>query len=154
MDTSSSNRIVVTIDGRQTEVAPATTILEAARQMGISIPTLCHCRGLPPYGACRVCVVEIETPAGPKQVASCSYPVEDTLVVRTDTEEVIESRRTVLELLLAQAPESRELAEFAAGLGVESTPFEPADGGDCILCGLCVRACNELMGRGAMARCA
>jgi len=150
MKASSSDRVVVTIDGRSAEVAGGSTILDAARQMGIAIPTLCHYRGLAPYGACRVCLVEIETARGPKQVASCSYPVEPGLVVHTDTQTVRESRRTILELLLAQAPGSSELAEFAAELGVTSTPLEPAAEGKCILCGLCVRVCNDLMGRGAI----
>jgi heterodisulfide reductase subunit A len=145
-----SDRVRVSVDGREAEVPRGTTILEAARQLGIAIPTLCHARGLSPYGACRVCLVEVDTPRGTRQVASCSYPVEDGLVVRTDTEPVRESRRTIVELLLAQAPESRDLAELAAGLGVRSTPFEPAAEGKCILCGLCVRTCNELMGRGAI----
>ena len=107
MDASGSQRVQVTVDGRTADVPRGTTVLEAARQMGIAIPTLCYYRGLSPYGACRVCLVEIDTPRGPKQVASCSHPVEDKLVVRTDTEAVLESRRTVLELLLAQAPESQ-----------------------------------------------
>ncbi|NQT15244.1 MAG: FAD-dependent oxidoreductase, partial [Planctomycetes bacterium] len=150
MDTCLSDRITVTVDGRSTEVAQGATILDAARQMGIAIPTLCHCPGLSPYGACRICVVEIDTPRGPKQVASCSFPVEHELVVRTDTEAVRESRRTILELLLAQAPQSTELAELAAQLGVTSSTLEPAPEGKCILCGLCVRVCSDLMGRGAI----
>ena len=150
MDISTSDRFEVTIDGRTAHVARGTTVLEAARQIGVSIPTLCHYRGLSPYGACRVCLVEIDTPRGPRQVASCSHPVEDGLVVRTQTEAVLESRKTVVELLLAQAPHSRELAEFANELGVQSTRFEPAIEGKCILCGLCVRTCNELMSRGAI----
>ena len=150
MESSSSERILVTLDGRTAEVARGATILEAARGMGIPIPTLCDYRGLPPYGACRVCVVEIDTPGGPKQVASCTHPVEENLVVRTDTDGVRESRRTVLELLLAQAPDSRRLAEFAAGLGIRSTPFETTAKGKCILCGLCVSVCGDLMGQGAI----
>ena len=149
MSTSSLNRIPVTIDGRTADFVPGTTILDAACSMGISIPTLCHYRGIKPYGACRVCLVEIETPAGPRQAASCSCPIEGNMVVHTDTETVQKSRRTILQLLLAQAPESQELAKFATDLGVESTPFEIAEGGKCILCGLCARVCGELMGRGA-----
>ena len=145
-----SDRVRITIDGRETAAAASGTILEAARQMGISIPTLCHYRGLSPYGACRVCLVEIDTPRGPRQVASCSYPVEENLVVRTDTEAVKESRRTVLELLLAEAPQSQELAQLAAELGVSRTPLEQAAEGKCILCGLCVRTCNDLMAQGAI----
>jgi heterodisulfide reductase subunit A len=140
----------VSIDGRTTEVPRGTTLLNAARQMGISIPTLCNYRGLTPYGACRVCLVEMETPRGGQLVASCSYPVEDGMNVRTETEGVRESRQTILELLLAQAPDSTELAQFAADLGVKSTPFPLNVGSKCILCGLCSRVCNEMMGRGAI----
>ena len=118
--------------------------------MGVAIPTLCNYRGLSPYGACRVCLVELETPRGSQLVASCSYPVEDGLLVHTETESVRRTRQTILELLLAQAPESRELASFAATLGVQSTPFEPDHGKKCILCGLCARMCSEMMGRGAI----
>ena len=153
MDASSSQRVVVTVDGRTAEVPGSATILEAARQMGISIPTLCHFRGLAPYGSCRVCLVEIDTPRGPRQVASCTYPVESGMVVRTDTKAVRQSRQTILELLLAEAPDSRELKQFAANLGVKATPFEPAAAGGCILCGICVRVCNDLMGRGALNLC-
>ncbi len=148
--TTKATTATITIDGRTADVAAGTTILDAARQMGVSIPTLCHYRGLSPYGACRVCLVEIDTPRGRSTVASCSFPVEGDLVVHTETEDVRASRRAVLELLLAQAPDSPELAEFAAALGVESTPLETAEQGRCILCGLCVRACNDLMGRGAI----
>lgn len=150
METSSPDQVIVTVDGRTVEVPRGTTILDAARQMGISIPTLCHYRGLSPYSACRVCLVEMETPRGPKLVASCSFGVEENVVVHTDTEQVKESRKTVLELLLAKAPDSPELAEFARELGVESTSFEPAEKGRCVLCGLCTRACNELMNRRAI----
>jgi heterodisulfide reductase subunit A len=147
---TATDRVLVNVDGRSAEVPRGTSVLNAARQMGVSIPTLCNYRGLTPYGACRVCLVEIETPRGGQLVASCSHPIEDKLVVRTETEKVKEARRTVLELLLAQAPDSRELAEVARGLGVESTPFQPEPGGKCVLCGLCTRMCNEMMGRGAI----
>ncbi len=150
MATTASDRVLITMNGRTTEVPRDTTILNAARQMGITIPTLCNYRGLTPYGACRVCLVEIETPRGGQLAASCSYPLESNLVVHTDTESVKAARQTVLELLLAQAPDSRELAEFAANLGVKGTPFQPAAEGKCILCGLCTRVCNEMMGRGAI----
>src|SRR5512142_1004321 len=111
MDATASDRVAVQIDGRTAEVPRGTTILNAARQMGVTIPTLCNYRGLSPYGACRVCLVEIESPRGRQMVASCSYPIETQLVVHTETETVKESRQTILELLLARAPESRELAE-------------------------------------------
>ena len=154
MDTNktdaSLNRLKITIDGRTAFVAPGTTVLESARQLGISIPTLCSYRGLSPYGACRICIVEIDTPRGPKQAASCTYPVENNMVVHTDTPQIRESRSIILELLLAQAPDSTELAVFAAKYGVSSTSFTKAKTGSCILCGLCVRACGDLMGRSAI----
>ena len=106
METTATDTLSVTIDGRTSSVAAGTTILNAARQMGIAIPTLCNYRGLEPLGACRVCIVEIDSPRGPRQVASCSYPVENGMVVRTDTPAIQDSRRTILELLLAQAPQS------------------------------------------------
>jgi heterodisulfide reductase subunit A2 len=150
MSTPASERVTITIDGRVSEVARGTTLLEAARQMGVTIPTLCNMRGLPAYAACRVCLVELETPRGPRYVTSCSHPAEDRAVVHTDTEQVRQIRQTILELMLAQAPQSRDLAEFAAKLGVRSTPFEPEPEGECVLCGLCVRVCGPLMGRGAV----
>jgi heterodisulfide reductase subunit A len=150
MAQSAANTISVTIDGRKIETPAATTILNAARQMGISIPTLCNYRGIEPLGACRVCIVEIDTPRGPRQVASCSYPVENGMVVHTDTSGVRENRATILELLLAQAPQSKKLADFAAAHGVTASSFAKEPDGDCILCGLCVKTCNDLMGRGAI----
>jgi ferredoxin len=150
METVMTDTLSVTIDGRTSSVTAGTTILNAARQMGIAIPTLCNYRGLEPLGACRVCIVEIDSPRGPRQVASCSYPAENGMVVRTDTQAVQDSRRTILELLLAQAPQSEKLAAFAAELGVTSTSFNKKPEGKCILCGLCVKTCNDLMGRGAI----
>jgi heterodisulfide reductase subunit A len=171
MSATASDRVTITVDGRTADVARGTTILNAARQVGIAIPTLCNLRGLPPYAACRVCLVELETPRGPRYVASCSHPAEQGSVVHTDTQQVRALRQTMLELMLAQAPESHELAEFAVKLGVRSTPFEKgvrnhcceALSGSfqkmvpdtfstfsCVLCGLCVRVCGQLMGRGAV----
>lgn len=150
MPKASSERVTVSIDGRRAEVARGTTVLGAARQLGVSIPTLCHYAGISPYGACRICMVEIDTPNGPKQVASCSFPVQEGLVVRTETPAVKASRQMVLRLLLAQAPDSPELIRIAQALGVVDTPFEKAQSGKCIQCGLCVRVCSELMGRSAI----
>ena len=150
MAASLPNMATVTIDGRSSEVSIGTTILDAARQMGISIPTLCHYGGITPAGACRVCLVEIEVGSARKMVSSCSHPIEGDLVVHTASDAVLETRRTVIELLLAQAPDSRELRDFAAENGVESTAFASAEEGKCVLCGLCTRVCGDVMGRGAI----
>jgi len=148
--TTPPHSVTITVNGRPVDVAIGTTVLEAAREIGVAIPTLCQYAGVSPYGACRVCLVEIETPRGPRLVASCSHPVEDGLVVSTETEGIREARQTILELLLAQAPDSPELVEFAGEFGVETTPFATAEAGRCIMCGLCVRVCDETMGRSAI----
>jgi heterodisulfide reductase subunit A2 len=148
--TTSQQTMTITIDGRTTTVAAGTTVLDAARGMGIPIPTLCSYRGLSPYGACRVCIVEIETPRGAKQIASCSYPVENNMVIHVDTPSIRKSRKIIIELLLAQAPDSEKLVAFAKEQGVESTSFKKAGSGSCILCGLCVRTCSDVMKRDAI----
>jgi len=133
MAATASDRVGVSVDGRTAEVPRGMTVLEAARQMGVSIPTLCNYRGLSPYGACRFCLVELEAPRGGQLVASCSHPVESGMVVRTETESVKEARRTVLELLLAQA---------------QASPRVPViDRESCIhfktgQCGLCAKVCQ------------
>jgi hypothetical protein len=91
--------VSITIDGRQTDVPDGTTILEAAEKLGIAIPTLCYLKGISPGSVCRLCTVEVEKVA--RLVPSCSYPVSQGMVVKTDTQRVRDTRRTVLELILA-----------------------------------------------------
>jgi bidirectional [NiFe] hydrogenase diaphorase subunit len=146
----------LTIDGRSIEVLPGYTVLQAAREHGIHIPTLCYLESLPPYAACRLCLVEIATPRGRrspsgdgKLVASCAYPCEDGLVVRTNTELVLSTRRTVVELLMSTAGHLPVVQRLADELGVQ-VPYVTLEPNDCILCGLCVRACREIVGVGAI----
>jgi len=139
----------LTIDGKQVEVEPGTTVLQAAEKLGIQIPTLCHHKSLLPHGACRVCLVELDGPAGPRIHASCVYPAEDGLVVNTNTPRVVKTRKIMMELLLARCPEVKRVRELAAEMGIEGTRF-PKKQEDCILCGLCVRVCQERMGVGAI----
>lgn len=141
--------IRLTIDGKRIRVKPGRTLLEAARENGIWIPTLCYHEALEPYGGCRLCIVELETPRGPRVVASCVYPCEEGAVVHTDSESVRQSRQVAAELLLARAGDVPFIQELAASLGVHSTPYTlPAD--DCVLCARCVRACREIVGVGAI----
>lgn len=141
----------VTIDGKSTEVAPDTTILEAARAVGVDIPTLCHHPAVEPAGNCRVCTVEVFRGGRSRLVTACNYPIrEDGLEVRTDTERVRRARRLVLELLLARAPEAEVLRRYAHRYGVEEPRFRSERTDDCILCGLCVRVCGELIGAHAI----
>jgi len=141
--------ISLRIDGRPAEVSEGTTVLEAARRLGIKIPTLCYHEALKPYGGCRLCLVEVTAGTRTQLTASCTYPVAEGLEVRTDTDEVLEARRFVLDLLWSRCPEVPELAEMARQLGLAEPSF-PKGASECILCGKCVRMCNELQRVGAI----
>ena len=135
--------ITLTIDGRRVGAFEGETVLEAARRVGIEIPTLCYHPALSPYGACRLCVVEVEQRGRRRLVVSCLFPVEEGLVVWTDNERVRKARRGVMELLLARCPNVPAIRELAAKMGVNEPRFPLEDEG-CILCGLCVRCCEEI----------
>jgi len=137
--------ISLTIDGHKVEALEGSSILEAAREHGIEIPTLCFHEALEPYGSCRLCVVELETPRGPRLVASCVYPAEEGAMVETNSEKVQASRRMTAELLLAAAPHAKAIQELTVRMGVQEPRVSLSDN-DCILCGLCVRACKEIVG--------
>ncbi|HUT13368.1 MAG TPA: 2Fe-2S iron-sulfur cluster-binding protein [Thermoguttaceae bacterium] len=141
--------ISLRIDGRTVEVEPETTVLDAARSAGIAIATLCDHQSLGAYGACRLCTVEITD--GPKTTlqASCCYPVKEGLVVRTDAPAVVEGRTLLLQLLLARCPDVPAVRELAEEWGVRDTPFTRKNE-DCVLCGLCVRACEQVVGAEAI----
>ena len=124
------------------------TILEAARKAGIDIPTLCHNDKLEPYGACRICTVEVSRNNKTRLVTACVYPVEDGLSVKTDTPAVNKIRKTLLELMLASAP-SKAIEDLARIYGATESRFE-ADRTNCILCGQCVRYCHEVKGANAI----
>lgn len=136
--------ITLSINGMNVSVEEGTTVLEAARFMGITVPTLCHKDGLSPYGACRLCVVEIGEGPKAKLVSSCTYPVEKGLKVRTASSRVIKARKMILELLLASCPQSKAIQDLAAAHGIRQQRFKQ-EHEDCILCGLCVRMCEEQM---------
>jgi len=143
------SEITLTIDDQQISVEPGSSVLQACEALGIEIPTLCHHRALAGYGACRLCLVEVESGGRAKIQASCTFPAEEGLVVRTDNERVLKTRRVMAELLLARCPDAPKVREVAAGLGVTESRF-PKKNEDCILCGLCTRVCSELMKSGAM----
>lgn len=164
--------IEITIDGKQISVAPGTTILEAARSAGIQIPTLCYLEGVHAIGACRVCLVEVE---GARSLqTSCTTPVSQGMVVKTNTARVRSARKTVVELMLSAHNQectscSRnlncELQQVAKQLGIQTSRFEGAkpkvivdtsspgivrDSSKCILCRRCVTVCHEVQGVGAL----
>ncbi len=135
----------LTIDGQEVQVEEGTTILEAARRIGIEIPHLCYHPDLTPYGACRVCVVEVIRHGRSVVTTSCDYPVEEDIEVKTNSPRALQTRKMMVELLLARCPNVRAVRKLAAELGIEKPRF-PTDHPeeDCILCGLCVRACHEI----------
>jgi len=141
--------IKLTIDDQEISLEPGKTVLDGCRQMGIKIPTLCHHPALPAYGACRLCLVEVEERGRTRIQASCLYPAREGLVVRTGTEAVVKTRRIMAELLLARCPNSEKVKAVAAQVGVTESRF-PKKAEDCILCGLCTRVCGELMKTGAI----
>jgi NADH dehydrogenase/NADH:ubiquinone oxidoreductase subunit G len=128
------------------------TILQVARRAGIWIPTLCHHDALEPWAACRICVVEIDRGGWWQVVTACNYPIRRDLTVRVNSERAIRARQGVMQLLLARCPESVELADLAARMGVRSTPYPHVTEAlrNCILCGLCVRVCAERIGASAI----
>lgn len=141
--------VKLTIDGVRVQAEEGTTVLEAAREMGIVIPTLCYDPGLTPYGACRVCVVEVVKNNRSLLEASCTLPVAQGHVILTNSEKVKRARKVIVELLLSSCPNSKQLQDLAASLGVNRVRFKIKDRG-CILCGLCVRYCKEQMQSGGV----
>jgi len=148
----SEKEITLKIDGLEVKAKEGTSILDVAKKLGIKIPTLCYHPALEPFGACRVCSVEITDKRGRKKiVTSCNYPVSEGLVVDTKSEKVFRTRQLLLELLLARCPKVKKIQDLAREYGVEKPSFwvgDPEE--DCILCGLCVRVCEELVGVSAI----
>lgn len=136
------------VDGVRVQVREGATVLEAARAAGAEVPTLCHHEGLEAWGGCRLCLVEItkESWAGPpKIVTSCNYPAEEALIVRTTGERVVATRRVVVDLLLARCPDTPLVRKLAREHGIEATSYEVnPEPTDCVLCGLCTRACDRM----------
>lgn len=136
--------IKLNINGLDVTVDKGTTILEAARFLGFPIPTLCHMEGLSPYGACRLCIVEIGEGERAKLVSSCTYLADEGLKVRTASNRVMRARKMILELLLASCPQSKVIQDLASKYEIRQQRFRQ-EYEDCILCGLCVRMCEEQM---------
>jgi heterodisulfide reductase subunit A len=136
----------VKINNKEIEIEEGKTILDAAKRAGIEIPTLCYHPLLEPYAACRICIVEVKKGEASEIVTSCNTKIKDGMEIYTNSEKVQKERNIIFELLLAQAPAAEELLELAKKYGVEKTRFEIKDPNNkCILCGLCVRACQNVV---------
>jgi bidirectional [NiFe] hydrogenase diaphorase subunit len=141
--------VTFSVNGRDIRAPLGSPLLKALLAEGFDVPNLCWHEALSPYGACRLCLVEVDEGRGGKVVTSCNHPVLEGLKIHLDTPEVIEQRRSVFEVLLAQAPSSAALARYAARYGVTGTTLRRQEG-ECILCGLCERVCKEIIGASAI----
>lgn len=141
--------VKIILNGYEVKCEEGQTLLEVAKWYGIDIPTLCYNEGLSPYGACRLCIVEVGNGNSSRLVTSCTYPAKEGINVRTHSKQVVEARKIILELLLARCPNSKKLQDLASKLGVNKIRFKMKNE-DCILCGLCVRMCEEQMMSGAI----
>lgn len=137
------------IDGKEVTARSGATILEAAQSVGISIPTLCHHEKLEAHGGCRICSVEVDARGRTSVVAACLYPVEADLVVRTRTKKLERIRKSLVEMMMAHAPDSEQLLALAEEYGADRERFEK-DASFCIHCGLCVRYCAEIKKKNAV----
>jgi iron-only hydrogenase group A len=164
--------LTIEVNGRKIQAKAGETVLDACVRSGIRIPTLCHLAHLAPTGACRMCVVEVE---GQKSlVPSCAFPVSDGMKLRTHSPRATQARQVIVELLMSNHPDDClycvrnsdcELRELSAELGVRgrrfhgsklqyhldtSSPALVRDPAKCILCGKCVRVCDEVQGVGCL----
>src|SRR4030042_2423245 len=141
--------IPVKIDGQPVEGREGGNILEVALDAGFDIPNLCHNESVKPYGALRLCLVEVVKRGRTRMTTSCTYPVEEGSEVLTRTDKVLRARKMMIELILAMCPGSKLIQEMAKEMGVQEVRFKKEDK-DCILCGLCARVCDEVVGAHAI----
>ncbi len=153
VEAEDANIVHFSVDDKDIIVSAGQTIYEALQRMpGIGeVPGLCYNPAVRPYGACRLCTVEVSEDGGKnfRFVAACLYPVKEGLIVRTNTEKIRKLRQGIIELMLARCPNTQVVRELADEYGVEKSRFSLGDQ-DCILCGLCVRACQEIIGKSAI----
>lgn len=143
--------ITIAIDGKRYQAQEAEPVLKVARREGIDIPALCYHEGLDSYGACRLCMVEVIGGGRTGMTTSCTLAAQDGLEIKTNTPEITKIRKGLFELYLAEAPGSDYIRELACKYGVTQSRFscmaEPERSEEkCVLCGLCVRICNEAIG--------
>jgi NADP-reducing hydrogenase subunit HndD len=158
--------MIVNINGKNVKANLGESVLSVLKREGVDVPTLCHIDCLPPSGACRICVVEVEGQAN--LVPSCSFPISEGLKIKTHTPRVINARKTLIELLISSHPDDclycdkedkcellalarkyeitkRKFRKTSKKINIDvSNPSITRDPGKCILCGKCVRVCEEI----------
>ena len=137
--------VTLTINGAKVRAAKGSLVLDVALDYGICIPHLCHMRGVTPIGACRLCIVEVVKNGKSKVTISCTLEVEQDMVILAHTEKILNARKNIAEMLVAEAPNSRAIQDIAVRCGVTNVRY-PFQNKDCVLCGRCVRACHEFRG--------
>ncbi len=145
------SKIKILIDGKQVEADAGERLIDVCRRAHVFVPTLCDNDDLKPYGSCRMCLVECEADGKTRMVASCTFPVTEGLKIHTDTDRVKKHRKMVAAWTLARASKTPEIIELAkkVGLNPDENRFSKREE-DCILCGMCVRACSEVVGANAI----
>jgi bidirectional [NiFe] hydrogenase diaphorase subunit len=149
---SDAKMFTVKIDDREVRVPGNSTILDAAKKAGIWIPTLCFHPALSSHSTCRICMVELDRGSWKQLVTACNYPVRKDITVSVASKRAVNARKGVMELLLARVPDCEEIKELADKMGVKETPYPKVTESqrNCILCGLCIRVCEEVIGASAI----
>lgn len=137
----------ITIDGKQCEARSGEYILDVARRNGIEIPTLCHSDALPGMGSCRMCIVEVIERGRSRVVTSCIFPITREVEVLTKSEKIIDMRKTIIMLLSLRAPHNEYMKNLRKEYDIQDKEIERFNvnaNEECILCGLCVKACEAV----------
>ena len=137
----------ISINQQEIDVNPGDTILEAARKTGIEIPTLCYHEAYGGQGMCRMCMVEVKTGSTTRMVASCTYPIYQEIEVETSTPAIEKIRKNIVALLYKSSPGSEFMEKLYReyhGGEMGEVQFSPEFSDRCILCRLCVKACEEI----------
>ena len=146
--------LTLTIDGKKVSAETGESLLDVARNAGAEIPSLCHHPQIKPYRACRLCLVEVTRNGRTRITTSCNYEVLDGIEVKTNTDVIRAHRKMVLELLVGLAPHSQRIRNLAKVNGVSEPQFKPIDPPgnreNCIVCGLCSRVCEQVVGASAI----
>ena len=147
-----ANKVNLAINGKTVQAEPGGWLLKACRDAGFEVPSLCNNDAVEPQGRCRLCSVEVQDRGRTRIVVSCHYPVKEGIVVQTASPRVLAVRKLVLELLWARVPGSEHIRGLARRHGITAPRFKVAEDmhKKCILCGLCVRACKEIVGVSAI----